>query len=316
MRGISIVIPNYNGARLLERYVPTVIAACARYGGPTEIIIADDASSDASAEVAARLGVRVVQRTVNGGFSRACNSGLDAAQHELIFFLNSDAALDEDFLAAIPSHFDDPACFAVTPSGYSAKDRAPIDGCVMMRWTGGRLDHHVMLFEDDLRQRGLTPPYHCGRVQGAYFVADTAKVRALGGFDVIYSPYYWEETDLSYRALKRGWHIVYEPRARAYHEVGTTIGKRAQRFRRKAVRRRNRIYFHLINIHDRRRLLAFVAISLLGLLALRPSIWWAVGAAARNLPQVMRRRRAERAAAIRDDATLIRRFDAVVSPAR
>jgi glycosyltransferase involved in cell wall biosynthesis len=47
----------------------------------------------------------------------------------------------------------------------------------------------------------------------------------LGGFDSILSPFYWEDVDLSYRAWKRGWKIIYEPRSMLYHYHRSTISK-------------------------------------------------------------------------------------------
>src|SRR6059058_196300 len=48
-RGASVVIPNWNGRDLLEKYLPSVIAALA--GNPeNEIVVVDDGSTDGSAQ--------------------------------------------------------------------------------------------------------------------------------------------------------------------------------------------------------------------------------------------------------------------------
>lgn len=302
-RSISIVIPNYNGERLLADYVPSVIAACQHYQGETELLVVDDCSTDASLSVLAGFGaaVRVIQQEENQGFSGTCNRGITESQHDLVFLLNSDVRLAEDYLDYMSEHFDDPACFAVTPNGRRVANDEPLDACLMMKWRGGSLRHGIMYFEEDLQKKGLQAPYKSGRVQGAYFVADRAKLRELGGFDMIYSPFYWEETDLSYRALKRGWHIVFEPRAVAWHEVGTSIGTKTIPLKKRSIMKRNRIYFHVINIRSRWRLLHFFTMTLVNMLLLRRELWLAVGMAWRQRSEVLACRRREQAAATVSD---------------
>lgn len=292
MRGVSIVIPNYNGVALLRKYLPSLQALCAHYAGDTEIIVADDASTDDSRQMLSAdfPDVRVIARERNGGFSANCNSGLAVVRHGLVFFCNSDVAVEPDFLDHIAPHFDDPAVFAVTPCGKRMHDHSPLDGAVFLRWSRGSLRHSHMKWERELQAAGQTPPYRCDRVQGAYFVADTAKMRQLGGFDELYSPYYWEETDLSYRARKRAWQIHWEPRAIAYHECGTTIARQTEPLRRKAIRKRNRIFFHLTCLDSRWRRWVFLASTILNLCACRPSIWWAGSAALGRWPALRRRR--------------------------
>ena len=45
----------------------------------------------------------------------------------------------------------------------------------------------------------------------------------LGGFDELYNPFYWEDIDLSYRAKKAGYKIIYVPTAKVYHKVSQSF---------------------------------------------------------------------------------------------
>ncbi len=84
---ISVIIPVYNG----ERFIAGAIrSALAQTRGPDEIIVADDGSTDASADIAASFeGVTVLSLPHRGG-SAALNSGLAAASADLIAFLDAD----------------------------------------------------------------------------------------------------------------------------------------------------------------------------------------------------------------------------------
>lgn len=86
---------------------------------------------------------------------------------------------------------------------------------------------------------------------GGFSAFHRSKWHKLGGLDYLFSPFNWEDTDLCYRALKRGWRIIYEPESTVYHCPNTTIGGEA--FRRGYVRyisRRNRLFFHWKNLTD------------------------------------------------------------------
>jgi glycosyltransferase involved in cell wall biosynthesis len=93
---VSVIIPNYNYARTLG----ACIEAVQRQTYPAiEIIVADDASTDNSVEVARALGVTVLTTPVNGGVSLARNRGAAQASGEVLFFVDSDVALDPDAVA-------------------------------------------------------------------------------------------------------------------------------------------------------------------------------------------------------------------------
>lgn len=83
---ISVVIPAYNAARFLPRCLASVFAQTLQ---PAEVIVIDDGSTDDSAEIATRLGARVVRRA-NGGLSAARNTGIQAASSDWVALLDAD----------------------------------------------------------------------------------------------------------------------------------------------------------------------------------------------------------------------------------
>jgi hypothetical protein len=94
---ISVVIPCYNGAAFLADTLASVVAQTYQ---PWEILVVDDGSTDASAEVAASFGPRVrVIRQTNQGESVARNRGIDEARGDWVAFLDADDLWDTTKLA-------------------------------------------------------------------------------------------------------------------------------------------------------------------------------------------------------------------------
>ena len=92
---VSVVIPCYNQARYLRDAVRSVREQTHQ---PIECIVVDDGSTDRTSEIAAELGVHVIQQA-NGGVSAARNAGLSVARGELVVFLDADDVLLPDALA-------------------------------------------------------------------------------------------------------------------------------------------------------------------------------------------------------------------------
>lgn len=90
---VSVVIPNYNYEKTLGKCLESVFTQTMR---PYEVIVSDDASTDGSCEVAARFPCRVVRAPHNRGVSAARNAGVVASTGDILFFVDSDAALAPD----------------------------------------------------------------------------------------------------------------------------------------------------------------------------------------------------------------------------
>ena len=148
---------------------------------------------------------------------------------------------------------------------------------------------------------------------------DRERFVEIGGFEPLLSPFYWEDVELSYRAWKRGYTVLYEPRSVTRHRVSSTIGN-LDRDRVRKIEQRNRLIYHWIHLHERSSLASHILWVLLlavtSPLRLKPSFLASFFAALTRLPQIGKRRREERQAARRSDrdvfdifATLERRTD-------
>ncbi len=153
------------------------------------------------------------------------------------------------------------------------------------------------------------------RSGGGSAMFDRDKFLAIGGFEPLLSPFYWEDVELSYRAWKRGYWIRYEPRSVTRHRVSSTIGKLKRRAVRK-IEQRNRLIYHWIHLQDGRLLISHavwvVLLALAALFSLKLEFIWGCVAASKLLPEIRARRREEKRAARRSDRDVFRIFDELV----
>lgn len=208
---VSIVLPNWNGAALLRKNLPAVIAAARG----SEIIVADDASEDESVKLLADSfpEVSVVANSTRQGFSGNINSGVARATGDIVILLNTDVRPDKDFIPPLIVRFSDPKVAAVgcleeshEPEGVVKRGRG------IARWEKGFFVH----------SRGEVNATDTAWVSGGSSAFRRSVWQELGGMDTVYNPFYWEDIDLSYQILKSGYTIMFEPKSVVshYHEEG------------------------------------------------------------------------------------------------
>lgn len=244
VRGVSVVIPNYNGSSLLRENLPSVIDAFSCWGGPHEIIVVDDCSTDDSIKVLARdfPTVQILVNQSNQGFSRTCNRGMAVACHPVLFCINTDVKVQADLVAPVLKHFSDRSVFAVTPA-ILAEREGKNQGIVDALYGKG-------FIKGGFAPLGVTSPVRENLYAiGACVAYDRGKFCSLGGYNEIFTPYFFEDVDISYRAWKRGWRSLYEPGTAVFHYNSATILKAGKK-RKRTIYFRNRFLFHWLNLTD------------------------------------------------------------------
>lgn len=100
---LSVIIPAFNEEDYLPRYLPTVLTSAAHWeklgGGPTEVIVVDNASTDATAKIACELGAHVIFEPVRN-IAQVRNTGAAQARGRLLFFVDADTALPPEAISA------------------------------------------------------------------------------------------------------------------------------------------------------------------------------------------------------------------------
>lgn len=209
---ISLVIPNYNGRRLLEKNLPAVLRACSG----AEIIVVDDASTDDSVAFLKKNypQIRVLVHPRNLRFAAVCNSGVEAAKGKIVVLLNTDVVPENSFLKPLLAPFADPQVFSV-----GCREKDMVDGRVIL---SGRAEGEFRRgFLVHRRAKNQTKADTLWTTGGSMAV-DRQKWQELGGMDTLFRPAYWEDIDLSWRARRRGWKTLFEPRAEVFHHHEST----------------------------------------------------------------------------------------------
>lgn len=245
---VSIIIPNYNGARLMVQNLPVVRQALNAYAGGGELIVVDDCSRDGSVEVLERQfsDVTLIRHDRNRGFSEAVHSGVHAARHELLIFLNSDVQPEASFIAPLASALREDDVFAAAPlinRETGACDPNSLN-CYSIR--GGRLRRLRGPYADASLAKGPRPSLYAS---GGSVALRRSRFLELGGFLPIFHPFYWEDFDLGVRAWRRGWRIVSIPASRIVHQShGGAIKENVAKRRIRRALQRNKLLVEWIHL--------------------------------------------------------------------
>ena len=227
---ISIVIPNYNGEEILEKNLTAVLHILSKYHkGEKELIVVDDASKDGSIPLIKKLfdnhkepsvTTHFLENTKNLGFAPTVNRGVEKAKGDIIILLNTDVVPESNFLEPLLSHFVDKTVFAVGCLERSITgDKIDLYGRGVGEWRDGFLAHRA----GDVKGK-KTLWVSCG--SGAFRKTMWDK---LGGLNEVYAPYYWEDIDLSYRALKCGYRVLFDPQSVVTHRHTEGAIKKTQK---------------------------------------------------------------------------------------
>lgn len=235
---LTLLIPNYNGRHLLEKNLPTVYSSLIYAGIDYNIIIVDDASSDTSVEFINTVypEIKVLKNRINKGFSYTCNRGIKEAEGDLLLLLNSDVKLTRDYIKKCIEFFKSkPDTFAV--AGTIIDDH-------------GKPQKSGVLFTKNLftiKKTKNTDDSTTHFISGANSMFDLRKLKKTGGFNSIYSPYYFEDDDLSFRAYTLGWKSHFIKDAICYHIGAATIRSAAKRNEIKKIYFGNKFIFNYIH---------------------------------------------------------------------
>ncbi len=225
----SVVILNWNGAEMLRRFLPSVIAYS--QGEGVEICVADNASSDNSCEVIEREfpEVRLIRLSENYGFAEGYNRALQQIDAEYVVLLNSDVEVTSGWLEPMTDYLDKhPQVAACQPKLLSFQEKSCFEYAGA---AGGFIDKYGYPFcrgrifdvvESDRGQYDDIIPVFWAT--GAALLIRLQVYREVGGLDGRFFAH-MEEIDLCWRLRSRGYGIVCLPFSRVYHVGGATLKK-------------------------------------------------------------------------------------------
>lgn len=225
----SVVILNWNGAEMLRRFLPSVIAYS--QGEGVEICVADNASSDNSCEVIEREfpEVRLIRLSENYGFAEGYNRALQQIDAEYVVLLNSDVEVTSGWLEPMTDYLDKhPQVAACQPKLLSFQEKSCFEYAGA---AGGFIDKYGYPFcrgrifdviESDHGQYDDIIPVFWAT--GAALLIRLQVYCEVGGLDGRFFAH-MEEIDLCWRLRSRGYGIVCLPFSKVYHVGGATLKK-------------------------------------------------------------------------------------------
>jgi len=202
----SIIIPTFNGASRIGSCLTALLPQVADIDA--EIIVVDDGSSDATAEVVRRYpGVRLISQT-NAGPAAARNRGAAEAKGTIILFTDDDCIPTSDWLAKMVLPFEDPNVVGVK-GAYRTRQKSLIARFVQYD------------YEDRYRLMAALPEIDFVDTYSAAFRRD--RFLELNGYDTSFPVACAEDIELSYRMSERSWKMVFVPDAIVYHTHPDTL---------------------------------------------------------------------------------------------
>ncbi len=224
---IAVVILNWNGAKLLEQFLPSVVA----FSDKANIYVADNASTDHSIQViqAQFPSVTIIQNDGNYGFANGYNIALKNVEEDYYALVNSDIEVTENWLTPILSILDnEPQIAIVQPKILDYKNKAYFEYAGA---AGGFIDKYGFPFcrgrvfetiEKDNHQ--YDDEREIFWASGACFFIRKEVYRTLNGFDGDFFAHQ-EEIDLCWRAFNLGYKVKYTYKSVVYHVGGATLNQ-------------------------------------------------------------------------------------------
>lgn len=222
---VAIVILNWNGKKILEQFLPSVV----EFSEEATIYVADNASTDKSIPYLKEKfnKVTIIQNKTNGGYAKGYNDALKNVTEDLLVLLNNDVEVTQNWLQPIINEFKrDDSLIAAQPKILDFNNKRYFEYAGA---GGGFIDQ-------------LGYPYCRGRIfntiekdkgqyndinkifwaSGACFIVRSNEFKELNGFDENFFAHQ-EEIDLCWRMQQNGGIIKYIGNSTVYHVGGATL---------------------------------------------------------------------------------------------
>lgn len=234
---VFVVILNFNGYKNTIECIQSLNKIVLPSNIEKEIVIIDNASSDGSFEKIQEKfpKITVIQNKENLGFTGGCNVGIEYSienNADFVLLLNNDTIVDKNLVQNLISSVED-GVGGVVPKiyfekGYEFHKKYKVQDLGKVIWyAGGLIDWKNLIGKnegvdqvdvgqfDERRQVSLAT--------GCCLLISAKVIKEVGMFNENYFLYY-EDADLSERILRKGFKIIYEPKAVVWHKNAESSG--------------------------------------------------------------------------------------------
>ena len=222
----AIVILNWNGQKLLEQFLPSVISFSSN---EADIYVADNASTDNSIKYIRKYfpSVKIVENIENGGYAKGYNDALKTIEADIYCLLNSDVEVTENWLKPILDVFNtDEKTAIIQPKILDYKNKTKFEyagaGGGFLDLYGypycrGRIFNNLEIDTDQFND--ISEIFWAS---GACLFIRSKVYHKLSGFDEDYFAHQ-EEIDLCWRTQNIGYKVKYVGTSTVYHVGGATL---------------------------------------------------------------------------------------------
>lgn len=222
---VAVVILNWNGRKLLEQFLPSVV----NYSGDATIYVADNNSTDDSVKFLQSNypKVNLIQNKRNLGYAGGYNLAFKSVAEEIVVLLNSDVEVSENWLEPILKTFEqEKEVAAIQPKilDFKRKEYFEYAGAA-----GGFIDKYGYpfcrgrIFQNLEKDQGqYDDDAYIFWASGACLAVRKSAFYEIGGLDEDFFAHQ-EEIDLCWRLQNQGYRIKYVSDSKVYHVGGATL---------------------------------------------------------------------------------------------
>lgn len=266
---IAVVILNWNGKKLLEQFLPSIV----EHSQDATIYVADNASTDNSISFLKSTypSVKIIQNSENGGYAKGYNDALKQVKEDVFCLVNSDIEVTKNWLSPILQTFNSDSNIAVIqPKILDFKNKSYFEYAGA---AGGFIDKYGYPYcrgrifntvEKDVGQYDDISDIFWS--SGACLFIRRRVFEELNGMDEAYFAH-MEEIDLCWRAKNLGYDVKYVGSSSVYHIGGATL--KNSNPKKTYLNFRNSLYTIVKNAQGNLFILVFVRLILDGIAGIK-----------------------------------------------
>jgi GT2 family glycosyltransferase len=223
----SVIVINLNG----EQYLQACFSALERQTYRNfETLLVDNGSSDESISFMRKHfpAVRILALGRNYGFGGGNNEGIRASKGAYVVLLNNDTEAAPTWLEELVKGIKSDPNLAMCASKLVFADNPGIVDSAgdELFWFGQTFSYRFYPAEHE----AVTKPRRCFSACAGAALYRRAILDKIGLFEEIYSPIYYEDVDLAFRAQLQGYECQYVPTAIVHHKVSATMKRNLERY--------------------------------------------------------------------------------------
>jgi len=217
---VSIIIPVYNKFEYTYNCLKSILKNSENVN--YEVILADDNSSDKTNKINQIIkNIKVIKNKENLGFLKNCNNAVKFANGKYFLFLNNDTQVKKNWLIPLINLLEQNEKIGIVGSKlvYPNGTLQEAGGII---WSDGSGHNYGNGFDPEKPEFNYVKDVDY--ISGASILVRRTLWEKFGGFDELFTPAYYEDTDLAFQIREAGYRVVYQPASVVVHFEGKSNG--------------------------------------------------------------------------------------------